>query len=117
MPNRVIHPAFRAVNGIRTHDPGYNYTIVNSALSIFKLNRQFNLGTSDQFNAIFRYFCIMKKRESLSSLLKSASESVKRTAHRKNVPIAISEDGCVKLIYPDNRVKIISKTPRCKEKA
>lgn len=59
----------------------------------------------------------MKKSDSFSTLLKSASESVKRTAHRKKVPIAISQDGCIKLIYPDKRIIIISKPPRSKEKA
>lgn len=58
----------------------------------------------------------MKKSESFSDLLKSASESVKRAAHRKKIPIAISEDGCIKIIYPDERIKVVAKTSRRKEK-
>ena len=58
----------------------------------------------------------MKKSGSFQELLESASESVKRTAHRKKIPIAISEDGCIKIIFPDKKIKIVSRTSRRKEK-
>jgi len=58
----------------------------------------------------------MKNSESFTDLLKSATESVKRKAHRKKVPIAISENGCIKLIYPDNKVKVARKASRGIEK-
>ena len=46
------------------------------------------------------YICIMKKIETFPELLKSASESVKKTARRNGSSIAISENGQVKIISP-----------------
>jgi len=42
----------------------------------------------------------MKKIETLPDFLKSASVSVKRTAKRNGLSIAISENGQVKIISP-----------------
>ncbi len=52
----------------------------------------------------------MKEQDTLTDdLLKSASQSVERKARRKKIPIAISENGIVKIIYPDKSVRIISR--------
>ena len=57
----------------------------------------------------------MKEFDTLTDdLLKSASKSVVRKARRKKLPIAISEDGIVKIIYPDKSIRIISKPVRKK---
>jgi hypothetical protein len=58
----------------------------------------------------------MKKTESLPELLKSASESVKRTAQRNGVPIAISEDGQVKIINPPKKIKRVNKKSHHRKK-
>ena len=58
----------------------------------------------------------MSERETLKSLLKRAAKSARQKASRKKLPFAISENGEVKLIYPDKRVKIVGK-PRPHRKA
>jgi len=58
----------------------------------------------------------MKKSEYFPALLKSASVSVKRAAHRKKIPIAISENGLVKLIYPGNKSKVVARSSHSKKK-
>jgi hypothetical protein len=47
----------------------------------------------------------MKKRETFPDFLKSASESVKRTAQRNGLSIAISENGQVKIVSPKKNSK------------
>ena len=47
----------------------------------------------------------MKKIETFPDLLKSASESVKKTARLNGLSIAISENGQVKIISPDKNGK------------
>jgi len=47
----------------------------------------------------------MKKIETFSDLLKSASESVRRSAQRNGSSIAISENGQVKIISPKKNNK------------
>jgi hypothetical protein len=47
----------------------------------------------------------MKKIETLPDFLKSASVSVKRTAKRNGLSIAISENGQVKIISPKKNKK------------
>ena len=51
----------------------------------------------------------MTKLEKFQNILNSAALSARKKAFKKNLPIAISEKGWVKLIYPDKRVKVISK--------
>ena len=58
----------------------------------------------------------MKKPVSFPELVKSASESVKRSAQRNGKPIAISEDGNVIIIRPHKTVKRIHKSTRQKQK-
>lgn len=55
------------------------------------------------------------KTPEFKTLLKKAARSAKREAHRKNLPFAISENGKVKLIYPDKKVKILQKSSRLKK--
>jgi hypothetical protein len=55
-----------------------------------------------------------KKTKSLKVLLEGASRSARLKAYRKNQPIAISEDGEVKLIYPDKKVRVIHKAAKVK---
>jgi hypothetical protein len=57
----------------------------------------------------------MKKRETFPDLLKSASESVKRTARRNGSSIAISENGQVKIISPDKTNKQAHKSSSRKQ--
>jgi hypothetical protein len=64
----------------------------------------------------FCIFAFMKEFDTLTDdLLKSATKSVERKARRKKVPIAISEDGIVKIIYPDKSIKILSRSVRKKK--
>ncbi len=49
----------------------------------------------------------MTEKEKFRNLLKRAAGSAKRKATRKKLPIAISENGEIKLIYPDKSVKIV----------
>jgi hypothetical protein len=51
----------------------------------------------------------MEKKPSLKALLSKASGAARRKASRKNLPIAISENGEIKLIYPDNKVRVLHK--------
>ena len=51
----------------------------------------------------------MSEKELFKKLLTTAAKSAKRKASRKKLPIAISENGDIKLIYPDNKVKVLSK--------
>jgi hypothetical protein len=58
----------------------------------------------------------MKKPASFPDLLQSASKSVKKIAQRNGRPIAISEDGQVKIISPDKKVQRVRKSSRKKQK-
>ena len=51
----------------------------------------------------------MSENDLFKKLLTSAAKSARRKASRKKLPIAISENGEIKLIYPDNKVKILGK--------
>ena len=51
----------------------------------------------------------MSEREKFKNLLKRAAKFARQKASRKKLPFAISENGEVKLIYPDKRVKIVDK--------
>lgn len=52
----------------------------------------------------------MSESEKFRKLLKGAARSAKRKAARKNLPIAISENGEIKLIYPNKKVKILRRS-------
>ena len=54
----------------------------------------------------------MTATEKLQTLLKKAGKSARRKASRKKLPIAISENGEIKLIYPDKKEKVIRKVQR-----
>ena len=58
----------------------------------------------------------MSEKEKFKSLLKKAALSAQRRASRKKLPFAISENGEVKLIYPDKTVRVIHKA-RTRKKA
>ncbi len=49
----------------------------------------------------------MNKKPSLKVLLSKAARSARLKASRKNLPIAISENGEIKLLYPDNKIRIL----------
>lgn len=49
----------------------------------------------------------MKGKTGSKNLLAKATRSARLKAARKNLPIAISENGQIKLIYPDKKVKIL----------
>jgi hypothetical protein len=49
----------------------------------------------------------MKAKTGFKNLLAKAALSARRKAARKNLPVAISENGEIKLIYPDKKVKIV----------
>jgi len=51
----------------------------------------------------------MTEITTLKNLLKGAALSAKRKAKRKKLPIAISENGEVLLVYPNKKVKIVHK--------
>jgi len=51
----------------------------------------------------------MSENEKFKKLLKSAAKSARQKASRKKLPVAVSENGEIKLIYPNNTVKIIRK--------
>jgi hypothetical protein len=57
----------------------------------------------------------MKKRETLPDFLKSASESIERTARRNGSSIAISENGHVKIISPKKNKKQAHKSSSPKQ--
>ena len=57
----------------------------------------------------------MTEKEKFQNLLKLAAKSAKRKASRKKLPIAISENGEVKLIYPNKRVKVLRKSRQYKK--
>lgn len=57
----------------------------------------------------------MSESEKLQDLLPLAAKSAQRKASRKKLPIAISENGEVKLIYPDKKVKVVHRTHRHKK--
>lgn len=57
----------------------------------------------------------MKRKPDLIKLLKKAALSARRKASKNNLPIAISENGQVKLIYPDNSEKVIHQSPKRKK--
>ena len=50
----------------------------------------------------------MTKHEKFQNLLSQAGMSAKRKASRKKLPIAISENGEVKIIYPGKKGKVIT---------
>ncbi|MBS4029138.1 MAG: hypothetical protein KGZ58_10965 [Ignavibacteriales bacterium] len=52
----------------------------------------------------------MSEHERFKILLKRAAASAKRKAVRKRLPVVISEDGEVKLVYPDKKVKVLHRT-------
>ncbi len=47
-----------------------------------------------------------KASEKLKKFLVKATESTRRKAYRKNLPVAVSENGVIYLIYPDGTKKI-----------
>ncbi len=51
----------------------------------------------------------MTKTEAFQKILTSAAISAKKKAFKQKLPFAISENGEVKLVYPDNKVKVLSK--------
>lgn len=51
----------------------------------------------------------MSEKEKFKRLLKGAAKSARRKASRKKLPIAISENGEIKLVYPDKRIKVVRK--------
>jgi hypothetical protein len=54
----------------------------------------------------------MTATQKLQTLLNKAGKSARRKASRKKLPIAISENGEIKLIYPDKKVKVIRKAQK-----
>lgn len=59
----------------------------------------------------------MSEKEKFQNLLTRAAKSAKRKATRNNLPIAISENGEVKLVYPDKKIKIVHRSLRNKKAA
>lgn len=59
----------------------------------------------------------MSESQKLRNLLTRAGKSAQRKATRKKLPIAISENGEVKLVYPDKKVKVIHRSPRNRKAA
>ena len=57
----------------------------------------------------------MSENEKFKKLLKGASKSARRKASRKNLPIAISENGELKLIYPNKKIKILRRSHQYKK--
>ena len=57
----------------------------------------------------------MSENELFKKLLTTAAKSAKRKASRKKLPIAISENGEIKLIYPDKKVVVLRKKARFKK--
>lgn len=57
----------------------------------------------------------MSESEEFINLLNGAGKSARRKASRKKLPVAVSENGEVKLIYPDKRVKVLRKTRNYKK--
>ena len=57
----------------------------------------------------------MSENELFKKLLTTAAKSAKSKASRKKLPIAISENGEIKLIYPDKKVKVLGKKTRFKK--
>ena len=57
----------------------------------------------------------MTETKKLQTLLKRAAKSARRKASQKKLPVAISENGEVKLIYPNKRVKVLHKLRRHKK--
>lgn len=57
----------------------------------------------------------MSENDLFKKLLTKAAKSAKTKASRKKLPIAISENGEIKLIYPDKKVKILGKKTRFKK--
>ena len=57
----------------------------------------------------------MSESEKFITLLNGAGKSARRMASRKKLPVAISENGEVKLIFPDKRVKVLRKTRNYKK--
>lgn len=52
----------------------------------------------------------MKEASSLKHLLVKAARSARIKAARKKQPIAVSENGEIKLLYPNNKEKVIYKS-------
>jgi hypothetical protein len=50
----------------------------------------------------------MKKEDSFKALLKKAAKSARTKAARKKLPVAVSENGQVVLIYPDKSRKPVN---------
>lgn len=57
----------------------------------------------------------MTEKDKFQNLLTRAAKSAKRKATRKKLPIAISENGEVKLIYPNNKEEILHRSNRHKK--
>ena len=57
----------------------------------------------------------MTEKNKFLKLLKEAGKSAIQKASRKKLPVAISENGEVKLIYPDKKVKILQRLKRNKK--
>ena len=58
---------------------------------------------------------MMTEKNKFLKLLKQAAKSARQKASRKKLPIAISENGEVKLIYPDNSEKVLHKLKQRKK--
>ncbi len=52
----------------------------------------------------------MSEKEKFRRLLNGAAKSARRKAARKKLPVAISENGEIKLIFPDKKIRIIRKS-------
>ena len=57
----------------------------------------------------------MSENEKFKKLLKGAAKSARRKAARKNLPVAISENGELKLVYPNKKVKVLRRSHQYKK--
>ena len=57
----------------------------------------------------------MKKNIPFKTLLKNAAISTKLKARRKKQPVAISENGNVVLVYPDQTTRVVYRAPKHKK--
>lgn len=57
----------------------------------------------------------MSEKEKFQLLLKGAAKAARRKASRNKLPVAISENGEVKLIYPDKKEKVLRKSRKHKK--
>lgn len=57
----------------------------------------------------------MSENEKFKKLLRGAAKSARQKASRKKLPFAISENGEVKLIYPDKKEKVLHRSRQHKK--